>query len=303
MTIPAGLRKVRSAAWLLSAGFALLGGFELLTAADGDNPPVDPPAPAEAEEPKPLSITEKDFTTYWKLRIAIHVHDDRKFKTRDKDVLAQIEADLTQAFKDAGWDRTQYDRVRSDIENVASVVADTQRKDDPEAAAGALENLKDYNATTVATVKAHTKELNDSVGEQKQIQEIIAKAETPSPIDPAKLPGTWVMDLDASCEVVVPGAGEDFKKTFRENMAKQMKSSQYTFGPGNAIETKTVMADDKVQIEKGTFRCEGNVIFFQAEGSKREHKLTCVIKGDLLIMSMIAFRKMAAGAGAPPPAK
>src|SRR5205823_4509435 len=91
-----------------------------------------------------------------------------------------------------------------------------------------------------------------------------------TPPDPAKLPGTWLIDYDGTVAQMVPDLPADVGGEIAEKLKKEMGLVSYTFGPGDAIESRMEPTGKPPRVEKGTYRLEGKKLFIRSEGSKKE---------------------------------
>lgn len=243
------------------------------------------------ENPPPLKVTEADYATYSKLRFEDAVFDEHKLRTRDPKMSKKVEATRDKAWKDSGWDRTKFDSVRGVIDEVLSLL----EQEKGEGAEDARASLKEKDATTVATVRAHAKEIADYEELRKKVEARFKEdLVLPAP-DPKDVDGTWTLDLEKTVDRMSGGVlkGED-----RAKMMDKLKgdTSAYTFSGGKSFVLVEEHAGKKSEI-KGTYRVEGRKIFLKDEKRDKEKALDlgwddgCLVVGSGFAQGVFTKKK------------
>lgn len=235
-----------------------------------------------------VKVTEQDYATYQKLREANAYAQAKKSSTYKADEKKAAEAQFDAAVKAAGWSRSKFEDVDSSLNSVLQAVKQTESADADERENGKL-NLEDVDAATIATVKAHRKDLEDTVAlderMRKKVADEKAQAQKGTPPTASELQGTWVLDLAASVENMAGSLDEATKKKMVADMRKSTGESKYIF-KGNQVESRVQQAGKKEQVSKGTFRVEGNTLYV-GDNRKREQTMTVGMRGSDLIISMM----------------
>jgi hypothetical protein len=244
---------------------------------------------ARAQDDGQAKISASDVEKYLKVEEARALADARKDFTRDPVKRTELDNAREQAIKQSGLTPERFEEISSTINTIVDALRQEAAGGDD--AASAKETLASMHKDSIAVVKAKQKELSDSNGRSERAQ---AKAKEEfdaekrgTPPDPAKLEGTWKFDVDATIDAMgFKPEGEQLTK-LRQDLLKT--ESSYTFGPGNTIVSTSKQSDGKERSDKGTYRLEGNKVFFKTEGRNRERDMTVGMKGDHLVITMMGM--------------
>ena len=236
---------------------------------------------AAAAAEGPTQFTEADYATYSTLRLAKAVKEEKGMFAHDKAKRAALEVEFAKACADAGWTKERFEQIDEAVGSALSAL------DDPENAG------EDVSKTTLATVKAHRKELADYDGLRQHARELVQEqamaARRGAPPTPAQLAGTWVMDMDLTVAGMTEGMGDDLKKSARDELSKTLLAARYTFGPGDRLVATIQRPGPVVETQDGTYRLDGSTLIIKAKmGSRdREDKVTIGIKDGYLRIGMM----------------
>ena len=246
-------------------------------------------SPAAAQDGA-VKVTEADFAAYEKLRYASIVNEERRPFARDDAKKAAIKAEWEAALKTAGWSEDRFREIGSAVDDAANALNDVD-KGGEDAAAG-KETLASLDKTTVATVQAHRKEhIADEDLRKKAREQVRGEADAErrgAAPDPKALEGKWVFDLDATVASMMPGADAELAKDLRAKMGETMSEATYTFGPGDKI-VSTIVQKGTKRTDEGTYRLDGNKLYFKAAGRQRENFLDVGMKDGKLRIGMMGM--------------
>lgn len=234
------------------------------------------------DDDKPPAVTEADYATWSKLRMANAVVEAWKLYRGTPEQQSKAAADRDQALAAAGWSSEKVNQIGQLLEQARVSVAPDA---DPEAA-------KELNPITAATARAHLDEIRKYPSElaEAHVREEREKGAAGTPPSKSKLTGSWLVDLDATIDLMATGLGAEAKSGIKAKIAGKLKGTKYVFGPGDAIES-----DSGGQVEKGTYRLDGGTLLVKREGSKRERAMQIGLNGGILVlgsgMAKMAFRK------------
>jgi hypothetical protein len=233
-------------------------------------------------------VTEGDLQMYRDLEYATRLFEVRKmWARRDAGKIGAAQAELDAAWRESGWTRERFDEVYDAVGQVLSNIRAARSGDISEDDLKSA--LAEQHPTTVAAVRARFDELeaaDDSGRAEKQVRDEIARERAGAPPTPAQLQGTWVYDIDATVEAMgLAGlfGGAELAKLKADTLEKSGNPS-YTFGPGDAMESRVKAAGGTERIDKGFFRIEGDKIYMRAADSKREHEMQIGIRQGRLVM-------------------
>jgi hypothetical protein len=242
---------------------------------------------ASVSAPAATKVTEADYRVYRELNYAEALFSARQmFLRADPAKVAAAKAELTKAWTASGWTRDQHSEVEMAISEVLSTLSMVKSGEMTEA--DFREMAADWEATTIATVRAHYDELQntgDTERAEKQVREEIARERSGDPVTPEQLLGTWVFDVDATLAVM--GLGQlnaPEREKLKADMLAQVGSPSYTFGPGNTVESRAKGADGQEAVSKGVYRLDGMTMFIKAEGLKREEDIQVGLRDGTLRM-------------------
>lgn len=238
-------------------------------------------APLRADDepaPAPLKVTEADFATFVKLRRADAVFSEHKFRTRDAAKLKKREEARDKTWKESGWDRERFDAARTVIEEVVMLLNDEKGEN----AAEAKESLKERDATTVATVRAHLKELTDFDAEQRRVEAQVKEDNLAPAPDPKEVDGTWVFDPEKTVDRMTKGA---LKGEERTKVLDKLKGnlSSYTFTGGKTFACVEEKSGSKSET-KGSYRLDGRKLFLKGEKGEKETELEIASEDGCLVI-------------------
>jgi hypothetical protein len=252
--------------WILAAGVLL--GFALA---------------ARAGEGTPARLTEADYAAFTKLRLAKAVVEEKSmFAHGNKEKQAAIDAQLTKVLAETGWTKERFEQVNDAVDSVVSALSDPEQPMDPE-----------MDQTTIATVKAHRKELEDYNGltkrAQQQIQEEQILAKRGPPPTAAEIAGKWVLNVELSVASISDGTPDELTKKLADEYRKNLTVATYTFGPGDMISAINQRPGRPPETTQGTYRLEGSTLLIKAKmGTRdREDKVDVGIKDGRLYIGMM----------------
>jgi hypothetical protein len=243
----------------------------------------------QAQDAPTLKVTESDYAVFANLRYANTLSRTRlSFAHSDDAKKAFAEKELQKAYEEAGWTPERYQEVNDALMAVPQFITSLD-SGDPEEVSWAKESLSAMDPATVATSKAHARELNDSSAlETKAMAEMqndVLREKRGDIPTAAQIQGHWVADLEATAKLNADGLGADFEKKMLDSLKKNVYSASYTFGPGNKVETVTHQANGKTQTDKTTFRIADDKIWFKAGSS--EVSLEIGLKDGVLRIGMM----------------
>ncbi|MGD0463119.1 MAG: hypothetical protein ABSB74_11595 [Tepidisphaeraceae bacterium] len=246
---------------------------------------------AAVAQDQPVKVNEADFKTYEQLRSADALARYKLMFNPDDVKKAAINAQWADALKTADWTQQRYDDTNSAVRDIISALKDLDKGGDD--AENAKQTLAAADQTTVETVKAHLKEhLSDTELAQKAAAQVRDEADAElrgAAPDAKTLEGQWVMDIDATIDLLL----KDLDAATKEKVAKQMRDNTpkatYTFGPDDHF-LVTTEQNGATRTDEGTYRLEGAKIFFKGRNSKQEESLSIGIKdGQLRMGTMGAY--------------
>jgi hypothetical protein len=238
---------------------------------------------ARAGEGAPARLTEADYANFTKMRLAkAVVEEKRMFAHGNKEKQAAIDAQLTRVLAETGWTKERFEQVSEAVDSILGVLSDPEQQMDPE-----------MDKTTIATVKAHRKDLEDYDGlkqralQQIQDEQILAKRGRPPTA--AEITGKWVLNVELSVASITQGMPDEVTKNAAEEYRKNLTAATYTFGPSNAIAAINQRPGVPPENTQGTYRLEGSTLFIKAKmGTRdREEKVDVGIKDGRLYIGMM----------------
>jgi hypothetical protein len=232
-------------------------------------------------------VTEADYKTYRDLNYAEALFSARQmFLRADKAKVAAAQVELAKTWTASGWTRDQHSEVEMAISEVLSALSMLKSGEMTEA--DFREMTAEADPTTVATVRAHYEELQDTGDTQraeKQVRDEIERERAGDPVTEAQLLGTWVFDVDATLEVMgLGGVGSAEVEKAKADIIARIGSPTYTFGPGNTMESRVKGPDGQEMVSKGVYRLDGMTIYMKAENSRREYDMRIGIRNGTLRM-------------------
>jgi hypothetical protein len=243
---------------------------------------------ALAEGPQ---IAEKDLQTYVKLYEAQLLASARAMYARgDANKRADAQAGFPKALSDAGWSQEKWDEIDREVHMIDETLRTAETGTDKEAVEEDKRALAEqHDPAVVSWVRAHRKEVQyTSVNEKAEAQaraedKQVAAGKAPSKAD---LQGTWKFDIDASMAHVketMGVGGPEIRKALTS-----LGETTYIFS-GDNVETRTLRPGSKTpEVNKGTFRIEGNDFLVKSGTSKHENKMQVGLKSPKeLIFSMM----------------
>ena len=182
---------------------------------------------ARAQEEGIVQFREADYAAYAQLRLANAVAEEKGMFAHDPAKRAAIDAEFATACADAGWTKERFAEIDSAVGSALSAIGDPEN-------AG-----EEVSPTTLATVKAHQKELADNDGLRQRarnlVQEQMLAAKRGVPPTPAQLAGHWVWDIELTIASMAEGMGDELKQSMRDQLSKTLVAASYTFGPGDRL--------------------------------------------------------------------
>ena len=219
---------------------------------------------APAQEDAPVEFREADYAAYTTLRLAKAVAGEKLMFAHDKAKQDPINAEFEKACAGLGWTPDRFEAVDGAVSAALSTIAD------PENAS------EEVTKTTLATVKAHQKELENYGAVSQRAQQIVrdqAQAERRGTAPtPAQLAGTWIWDLDLTIDDVASGLDGELRKTLRDSMAKTLVAATYTFGPGNRLVAVNQRPGAAAETQEGSYRIDGNKLTIIARMGSRDRE-------------------------------
>jgi hypothetical protein len=235
--------------WVLAAG-ALLGFALAVRAADGT----------------PARLIEADYANFTKLRLAKAVVEEKSmFAHGNKEKQAAIDAQFNKVLAETGWTKERFGEVDDAVGSILTVLGDPEQEMDPE-----------LDKTTIATVKAHRKELEDYGGlqqrarqqfQEEQLLERRGRAPTV-----AEITGKWVLNVELSVASISDGTPDELTKKLADEYRKNLTVATYTFGPGNTMVAINQRPGLPPETSQGTFRLEGSTLFIKAKMGTRDRE-------------------------------
>jgi hypothetical protein len=235
-----------------------------------------------AEEPVSKALPEADYATYDKLRLAkaaIEAQCGRFGREKeDKELRASFAGKCTEA----GWTERRYQAVNNEVEAALSALENAEDKD-PDIRDGAKQQLQEVDPATLATVKAHRKDLGDRRGFEKRVKQAIENEQSAGkygrPASAEEIQGKWTVDYD-----YLIAQADEIEKGVYEQMRKDMPSSTYAFGPGDKVMVTNQRAGKPLEKWEGTYQyAAGKVI---VKGSGRQDTFDVRIKDGRLSMGL-----------------
>ena len=204
------------------------------------------------------------------------------FAHGNKEKQAAIDAQLTKVLAETGWTAERFEQVSEAVDSILGVLSDPEQQMDPE-----------MDKTTIATVKAHRKDLEDYDGlKQRALQQIRDEqilAKRGRPPTAAEITGKWVLNVELSVASISEGTTDELTKKLADEYRKNLTAATYTFGPGNAIAAINQRPGVPPENTQGTYRLEGSTLFIKAKmGTRdREDKVDVGIKDGRLYIGMM----------------
>ena len=228
---------------------------------------------AQAQEVNTTKVSEADCAVYARLRFARAIADEKgMFAHSDKDKQA-VKAQLAKSFTDAGWTEDRYDQIDQAVSEGLGVLQESEQGEDP---AAAKQQLAAMDKTTVATIKAHRKDLTDDSGmrqrARQQIQDEQAAARRGAPPTAAELAGKWVLDLDLTIAAMSEGLPDDLRKNVGDDLRKRLAGATYTFGPGDKLVATNQRPGQPPETDQGTYRLDGSRLIIKAKMGQRDRE-------------------------------
>jgi hypothetical protein len=240
-------------------------------------------AVARADESNLGRLRESDYPTFCKLRLARAVAEEKgMFAHGNKAKQAAIEAQAAKALAEVGWSEERFGAVSAAVDSVLNNLADPEQELDPE-----------IDKTTIATVKAHRQELQDTNALQQRARQIMVDEQTlerrgRAPTA-AELNGKWVMNFDRTVASIADGMPAEIVKNAGDELRKHLTGATYTFGAGNTITAVNERPGVPPETSQGFYRLEGNtlVIIMKMGSRNREDKIDIGIKEGRLMIGMM----------------
>jgi hypothetical protein len=238
---------------------------------------------ASADEEGPVQFKEADYAAYSTLRFAKAVAEEKRMFAHDKAKQAAIAAEFAKACAEIGWTTERFEQVDDAVSAALSALGDPENAGD------------EVSKTTLATVKAHQKELADYDGLRKRARDLMQEqamaAKRGAPPTPAQLAGKWVWDMDLTIASMTEGMGDELKTSMRDQLSKTLVASSYTFGPGDRLVAITQRPGLAAETQEGTYRLEGSTLTVKALMGKRqrEDQLSIGIKDGYLRIGMMGM--------------
>jgi hypothetical protein len=238
---------------------------------------------AWADDGEAVQFTEADYAAYSTLRFAKAMADEKRMFAHTKEKQAAVAAELAKACADVGWTKERFEQVDDAVGAALGALGDPENAGD------------EVSKTTLATVKAHQKELEDYDGLRKRAAEMMREQEMAArrgaPPTPAQLAGKWVLDMELTIAGMTEGLGDELKKTARDELRKTLVAASYRFGPGDRLVAISQRPGMAPETEEGTYQLEGSTLIVKAKMGKREHegKLNIGIKDGYLRIGMMGF--------------
>jgi hypothetical protein len=211
-----------------------------------------------------VQFRESDYAAYAKLRLAKAVAEEEGMFAHDQVKRAAIDARFAIACADAGWTKERFEEIDSAVGSALSAIGDPEN-------AG-----EEISPTTLATVKAHQKELADNDGLRQRarnlVQEQALAAKRGVPPTHAQLAGHWVWDIELTIASMAEGLGDDLKQTMRDQLSKTLVAASYTFGPGDRLVAVNQRPGAAPETQTGTYRLDGSKLTVIAKMGSRDRK-------------------------------
>jgi hypothetical protein len=219
-----------------------------------------------AEEGGPARLTEADYSNFTKLRLAKAVVGEKSmFAHGNKEKQAAIDAQLAKVLAETGWTKERFEQVNDAVDSVVSALGDPEQPMDLE-----------MDQTTIATVKAHRKELEDYDGLQQrarqQVRDEQVLARRGPPPTAAEIAGKWVLNVELSVASISDGTPDELTKKLADEYRKNLTVATYTFGPGNTMVAINQRPGRPPETTQGTYRLEGSTLFIKAKMGARDRE-------------------------------
>jgi hypothetical protein len=241
---------------------------------------------AAGQDEAPARPTEADYAEYARLRMAHEVANQKDDFARGAAEKAAVQAEFEKACASAGWTAERYEQVDEAVDNVLSALAEPENY-----------SLDDTDEVTVATVKAHRKELDDFEAVRQraadQVKEDRLLAKRGAPATPAELNGTWVLDIPLTLAGMTEGASDELKEKAEADYRKTLTGATYTFGPGDRIKAVNQRPGQPPETTEGRYRLDGAKLTISAParagGPEREDSVDVGIKDGRLLIGKFGF--------------
>jgi hypothetical protein len=237
----------------------------------------------QAGEGTPPGLTEANYADFSKIRLAKEVVEQKSmFAHGNKEKQAAIDAQLAKVFAETGWTKERYEQVNDAVASILAFLSDPEQTMDPEP-----------DQTTIATVKAHRKDLKDYEGLKKralqEIQDEQILARRGRPPTAAEITGKWVLNVELSVAAITQGLPDEVTKNAAEEFRKNLTAATYTFGPGDAIAAINQRPGVPPENTQGTYRLEGSTLLIKAKmGTRdREEKVDVGLKDGRLYLGIM----------------
>ena len=104
-------------------------------------------------------------------------------------------------------------------------------------------------------------------------------------VDPAKLSGTWVLDLDATIELIKPGLPANQKQMVMGMMKGQMHIDRMVIGPGKAATAYSQNPDGTETKDAGTWSYANKQITIKHDdATQKDDVMDVAMRGELLMV-------------------
>lgn len=219
-----------------------------------------------AQDGHPARLTEGDYADFTKLRLAKALVEEKSmFAHGNKEKQAAIDAQFDQVLAETGWTKDRFGEIDDAVGSILNVLGDPEQEMDPE-----------LDKTTIATVKAHRKELADYDGLQQrarqQVRDEQVLARRGRAPTAAEIAGTWVLNIERSVASVTEGTTDELTKNLADEYRKNLTVATYTFGPGNTVVAVNQRPGVPAETTKGTYRLEGSTLFVKARMGSRDRE-------------------------------
>ncbi|MGZ6142165.1 MAG: hypothetical protein ACXWLM_02450 [Myxococcales bacterium] len=230
------------------------------------------------------SVSTAEFDTWVKLMNAQQKEEAREFFSgRDPKKIASAKAEYEKALSASGWSREKFDEVGSSLREIEQLLDEGE---------GSCEQLKEKDAATVALVQKRRAEMDTQAARQraeKEVQDERRQAAAGRAPSQAELQGKWKFDLDATVANMqeTMGLPAESMAKMKQTLATSMGDSTWVFS-GSTVETRTVKAGAAPEVNKATYRLDGNDLYIKSASGKRESKIQVGLKGPgELLFSMM----------------
>ncbi|MGH7144129.1 MAG: hypothetical protein ACREJ2_08305 [Planctomycetota bacterium] len=307
--------------WMGVAALAALLAVAPLAAEDAGTPP-----PGMPNQP---AITEELYAKYLKLETVIETQDARMVNAKDDAARAEIQKAKDAGFTAAGIDAATYASMQHEILMINNMLMAEDMN--PAVAEQMGRAFAMFPAVSVATVKAHHQAGAGAAGAMTTQASggatggtapaggnsgaapgtdastgagatggatggMAAPAAGETAVDPTKIPGTWLVDMDATIAIAMPQLPPERRGMALGMINGHVHMTKCTFNADKSCVAIEANPDGSTTEKKGTWSFADGVLTIKPDdATQKDSVLAAAMRGELLMLGKdrgkLAFKR------------